>query len=72
MLSKERAANVRRALISNGIQPSRVNIVGHGDSEFSSKTPNQQPCPSPQKSLLPLPGLKAISKKKYIFTKIKK
>jgi len=32
MLSKERAANVRRALISNGIAPSRINIVGYGDS----------------------------------------
>ncbi|MEZ8673589.1 OmpA family protein [Vibrio cyclitrophicus] len=35
-LSKERASNVMRALISNGIQSSRINIVGYGDTDFNS------------------------------------
>ena len=33
-LSKERASNVKRVLISNGIQPSRVTIIGYGDTTF--------------------------------------
>lgn len=36
-LSKKRASNVRRALISNGIQPSRVTIIGYGDTVFDSE-----------------------------------
>ncbi|CAK1721369.1 OmpA-like domain-containing protein [Vibrio crassostreae] len=71
-LSKERASNVRRALISNGIQPSRVNIVGHGDSEFSSDN-SQINHALNRKVVASVAGFKGnIKEEWHIFTKIKK
>lgn len=61
-LSKERAANIRRALISNDIQPSRVKIIGHGDVEFS-RNDTEINHHFTVKSLLLWPGLREISKK---------
>ncbi|OED71677.1 OmpA family protein [Vibrio crassostreae] len=71
-LSKERASNVRRALISNGIQPSRVSIVGHGDSEFSSDD-TQINHALHRKVVASVVGFKGnIKEEWHIFTKIKK
>ncbi|WP_017093204.1 OmpA family protein [Vibrio splendidus] len=71
-LSKERASHVRRALISNGIQPSRVNIVGHGDSEFSSDD-SQVNHALHRKVVASVAGFKGnIKEEWHIFTKIKK
>jgi outer membrane protein OmpA-like peptidoglycan-associated protein len=71
-LSKERAANVRRALISNGIQPSRVNIVGHGDVEFSSNDTEINHALH-RKVVASVAGFKGnIKEEWHIFTKIKK
>ncbi|ROO75538.1 outer membrane protein OmpA-like peptidoglycan-associated protein [Vibrio crassostreae] len=71
-LSKERASHVRRALISNGIQPSRVNIVGHGDSEFSSDD-TQINHALHRKVVASVVGFKGnIKEEWHIFTKIKK
>ncbi|MBE8567869.1 OmpA family protein [Vibrio sp. OPT20] len=71
-LSKERASHVRRALISNGIQPSRVNIVGHGDSEFSSDD-SQVNHALHRKVVASVVGFKGnIKEEWHIFTKIKK
>lgn len=71
-LSKERASHVRRALISNGIQPSRVNIVGHGDSEFSSDN-SQINHALNRKVVASVAGFKGnIKEEWHIFTKIKK
>lgn len=71
-LSKERAAHVKRALISNGIQPSRVNIVGHGDSDFSSED-TQINHALHRKVVASVVGFKGnIKEEWHIFTKIKK
>lgn len=71
-LSKERASHVRRALISNGIQPSRVNIVGHGDSEFNSDD-SQVNHALHRKVVASVVGFKGnIKEEWHIFTKIKK
>ncbi|MBY7732329.1 OmpA family protein [Vibrio bathopelagicus] len=71
-LSKERAAHVKRALISNGIQPSRVNIVGHGDSDFSSDD-TQINHALHRKVVASVVGFKGnIKEEWHIFTKIKK
>ncbi|MEZ8492335.1 OmpA family protein [Vibrio splendidus] len=71
-LSKERASHVRRALISNGIQPSRVNIVGHGDSEFSSDDSEVNHALH-RKVVASVVGFKGnIKEEWHIFTKIKK
>ncbi|MGF1853619.1 OmpA family protein [Vibrio satsumensis] len=71
-LSKERALHVRRALISNGIQPSRVNIVGHGDSEFSSDDTEINHALH-RKVVASVVGFKGnIKEEWHIFTKIKK
>ncbi|KAA8672419.1 OmpA family protein [Vibrio gigantis] len=71
-LSKERAAHVKRALNSNGIQPSRVNIVGHGDSDFSSDD-TQINHALHRKVVASVVGFKGnIKEEWHIFTKIKK
>ncbi len=71
-LSKERAANVRRALISNGIQPSRVNIIGHGDVEFS-RNDTEINHALHRKVVASVAGFKGnIKEEWHIFTKIKK
>ncbi|MEZ9515171.1 OmpA family protein [Vibrio splendidus] len=72
MLSKERASHVRRALISNGIQPSRINIVGHGDSSFSSND-TQINHALHRKVVATVVGFKGnIKEEWHIFTKIGK
>ena len=71
-LSKDRASHVKLALISNGIQPSRVNIVGHGDSDFSSDD-TQINHALQRKVVASVAGFKGnIKEEWHIFTKIKK
>ncbi|WP_435246938.1 OmpA family protein [Vibrio sp. nBUS_14] len=71
-LSKDRASHVKLALISNGIQPSRVNIVGHGDSDFSSDD-TQIKHALQRKVVASVAGFKGnIKEEWHIFAKIKK
>ncbi|MEZ9041152.1 MULTISPECIES: OmpA family protein [unclassified Vibrio] len=71
-LSKERASNVRRALISNGIQPSRVTIVGYGDT-VSNEEGTKINHALNRKVVASVVGFKGnIKEEWHIFTKIKK
>ncbi|MEZ8735243.1 MULTISPECIES: OmpA family protein [unclassified Vibrio] len=71
-LSKERASNVRRALISNGIQPSRVTIVGYGDT-VSNEEGTKINHALNRKVVASVAGFKGnIKEEWHIFTKIGK
>ncbi|MDK9763214.1 OmpA family protein [Vibrio sp. D420a] len=73
MLSKERAANVRRALISNGIAPSRINIVGYGDSASGGINQDNISHALNRKVVASVAGFKGhIKEEWHIFTKIEK
>jgi outer membrane protein OmpA-like peptidoglycan-associated protein len=73
MLSKERAANVRRALISNGITPSRINIVGYGDSASGGINQDNISHALNRKVVASVAGFKGhIKEEWHIFTKIEK
>lgn len=73
MLSKERAANVRRALISNGIVPSRINIVGYGDSASGGVNQDNISHALNRKVVASVAGFKGhIKEEWHIFTKIEK
>lgn len=72
-LSKERAANVRRALISNGIAPSRINIVGYGDSASGGINQDTISHALNRKVVASVAGFKGhIKEEWHIFTKIEK
>ncbi|WP_299691008.1 OmpA family protein [uncultured Vibrio sp.] len=72
MLSKERASNVKRALASNGVQPSRVDIVGHGDVGFSSNDTEINHALN-RKVVASVMGFKGnIKEEWHIFTKLNK
>ncbi|MGF1746265.1 OmpA family protein [Vibrio minamisatsumaniensis] len=71
-LSKERASNVRRALISNGIEPSRVTIIGFGDTAFDDQG-TQIDHALNRKVVASVVGFKGnIKEEWHIFTKINK
>lgn len=73
MLSKERASNVRRALISNGIAPSRINIVGYGDSASGGINQDNISHALNRKVVASVAGFKGhIKEEWHIFTKIEK
>ena len=73
MLSKQRAANVRRALISNGIIPSRINIVGYGDSASGGINQDSISHALNRKVVASVAGFKGhIKEEWHIFTKIEK
>lgn len=73
ILSKERAANVRRALISNGIAPSRINIIGYGDSASGGVNQDNISHALNRKVVASVAGFKGhIKEEWHIFTKIPK
>lgn len=73
MLSKKRASNVRRALISNGIAPSRINIVGYGDSASGGINQDNISHALNRKVVASVAGFKGhIKEEWHIFTKIEK
>ena len=73
MLSKERASNVRRALISNGIAPSRINIIGYGDSASGGINQDNISHALNRKVVASVAGFKGhIKEEWHIFTKIEK
>ncbi|KAB0303804.1 OmpA family protein [Vibrio fortis] len=73
ILSKERASNVRRALISNGIAPSRINIVGYGDSASGGINQDNISHALNRKVVASVAGFKGhIKEEWHIFTKIEK
>ncbi|MGF1712696.1 OmpA family protein [Vibrio kagoshimensis] len=72
-LSKTRAANVRRALISNGILSSRIEIVGHGDTGLENKGTDKISHAMNRKVVASVVGFKGNIKEEWnIFTTISK
>jgi len=73
MLSKERANNVRRALVSNGISHTRIEIVGFGDENLSESGDDELSHAKNRKVVASVVGFQGNVKEEWtIFTTIPK
>ncbi|MBW3696977.1 OmpA family protein [Vibrio sp. T187] len=73
MLSKERANNVKQALIGNGISHTRIKIVGYGDENLSEKGTDELSHAKNRKVVASVVGFKGNVKEEWhIFTTIDK
>lgn len=72
-LSKRRAETVKRMLISNGLAPNRVNIVGFGDTKTDSNANDELSHALDRKVVATVVGYKGHVKEEWtIFTKLDK